>query len=121
MIALIVDIFSAVFSGANFGPTVVPVLDYVKDKAGANDRGIGHFFGAMRVDAFQTAAEFKAGMDEWIRTFRKAEPVAGQERVIIPGDPERESETRKLREGISLSNKSLEGLKKVSEIFEIPF
>jgi LDH2 family malate/lactate/ureidoglycolate dehydrogenase len=117
----IVDIFSAVFSGANFGPTVVPTLDYVKDKAGANDRGIGHFFGAMRIDAFQTADEFKAGMDEWIRTFRKAEPVAGRERVIIPGDPERESEAKKRKEGIALSKKSLEGLKKVSEIFEILF
>ncbi len=117
----IVDIFSAVFSGANFGPTVVPTLGYVKGKTGAEDRGIGHFFGAMRIDAFQTADEFREGMDEWIRTFRQAEPVAGQARVIIPGDPERESEARKLKEGISLSNKSLDGLKKVSEIFEIPF
>lgn len=117
----IVDIFSAVFSGANFGPTVVPTLDYVKGKAGAEDHGIGHFFGAMRIDAFQTADEFKDGMDSWIRTFRKAEPVGGQERVIIPGDPERESEARKLKEGISLSKKSLDGLEKVSEIFRIPF
>jgi len=117
----IVDIFSAVLSGANFGPTVVPTLGYVKGKAGVEDRGIGHFFGAMRIDAFQTATEFKASMDEWIRTFRQAEPVAGQKRIIIPGDPERESEARKLKEGISLSNSSLKGLKKVSEILEIPF
>ncbi len=117
----IVDIFSAVFSGANFGPTVVPTLGYVQNKSEAGDRGIGHFFGAMRIDAFQTADEFKAGMDEWIRTFRQAEPVAGQERIIIPGDPERESEVRKLKEGISLSKKSLDGLKKIANMFEIPF
>ena len=117
----IVDIFSAVFSGANFGPTVVPTLGYVQDKAGAEDRGIGHFFGAMRIDAFQTADEFKTGMDEWIRTFRQAEPVAGQERVIIPGDPERETEAIKMKEGIALSKKSLEVLKKVSEIFKMAF
>ncbi len=117
----IVDIFSAVFSGANFGPTVVPTLGYVKDKAGAEDNGIGHFFGAMRIDAFQTAAEFKAGMDKWIRTFREAEPVDGKERVIIPGDPERKSEAKKMKEGIALSKKSLDGLKNVAGIFEIPF
>ena len=117
----IVDIFSAVFSGANFGPTVVPTLGYVKDKAGAEDRGIGHFFGAMRIDAFQTASEFKAGMDEWIRTFRKAEPVAGQERVIIPGDPERESEAVKRKEGITLNEKTMTGLKKTAEIFGLSF
>jgi LDH2 family malate/lactate/ureidoglycolate dehydrogenase len=117
----IVDILSAVLPGANFGPTVVPTLGYVKDKTGAEDRGIGHFFGAMRIDAFQTADEFKAGMDEWIRAFRQAEPVEGQKRVIIPGDPERESEAIKLKEGISLSKKSLDGLKRVAEIFEIEF
>jgi len=117
----IVDIFSAVFSGANFGPTVVPTLGYVQDKAGAEDRGIGHFFGAMRIDAFQTADEFKAGMDEWIRTFRQAEPVAGKERVVIPGDPERESEAINMKEGIALSKKSLEGLEKIADLFEIPF
>ncbi len=117
----IVDIFTAVFSGANFGPTVVPTLGYVKDKAGAEDRGIGHFFGAMRIDAFQTADEFKAGMDEWIRTFRRAEPVAGQERVIIPGDPEREAEALHRKEGIRLGLKTLEGLKKLAEMFGLPF
>ena len=117
----IVDILSAVLPGANFGPTVVPTLGYVKDKAGAEDRGIGHFFGAMRIDAFQSAAEFKSGMDEWIRTFRNAEPVAGQECIIIPGDPERESEAVKLKDGIALSKKSLEGMKKISEIFGLAF
>ncbi len=117
----IVDIFTAVFSGANFGPTVVPTLGYVKDKAGAEDRGIGHFFGAMRIDAFQTADEFKAGMDEWIRTFRRAEPVAGQQRVIIPGDPEREAEALHRKEGIRLGLKTLEGLKKLAEMFGLPF
>ncbi len=117
----IVDIFTAVFSGANFGPTVVPTLGYVKDKAGAEDRGIGHFFGAMRIDAFQTAGEFKAGMDEWIRTFRRAEPVAGQERVIIPGDPEREAEALHRKEGIHLGPKTLEGLKNLAERFGLPF
>jgi len=117
----VVDILSAVLPGANFGPTVVPTLGYVKDKTGAEDRGIGHFFGAMRIDAFQTADEFKAGMDEWIRAFRQAEPVEGQKRVIIPGDPERESEAIKLREGIPLSKKSLDGLKRVAEIFKMAF
>jgi len=117
----IVDIFSAVFSGANFGPTVVPTLGYVKDKAGAEDHGIGHFFGAMRIDAFQTADEFKKGMDEWIRTFRRAEPVAGHQRVIIPGDPEREAEALHRKEGIRLGPKTLEGLKKLAGMFGLPF
>jgi L-2-hydroxycarboxylate dehydrogenase (NAD+) len=56
----------------------------------------------MRIDAFQPADEFKNKMDEWIETFRTAKPAEGQERVLIPGDPEREAEERISREGIKL-------------------
>ncbi len=117
----IVDILTAVLPGANFGPTVVPTLGYVKDKTGAEDKGIGHFFGAIRIDAFQTTDEFKEYMDQWITTFRKAEPVPGQEKVIIPGDPERESEKEKLANGIELSPKTLKNLKKIAEELEVAF
>ena len=117
----VVDILSAVLPGANFGPTVVPTLSYVKDKTGSEDNGIGHFFGAMRIDAFQTADEFKKGMDAWIKTFRNAPAVDGQEHIVIPGDPERESETDKMANGIALSQKSLEGLVKVAEKLGVEF
>jgi len=100
---------------------VVPTLGYVKDKAGAEDRGIGHFFGAMRIDAFQPAGDFKKGMDRWIQTFRRGEPVQGKERIIIPGDPERASEKIKKEEGILLSPKTLNGLKEVAERLGVPF
>jgi hypothetical protein len=38
------------------------------------------FFGAMRIDAFRTAEQFKADMDKWIERFRSAEPIDGNER-----------------------------------------
>ena len=117
----IVDILSAVLPGANFGPTVVPTLSYVKDNSGAQDNGIGHFFGAMRIDAFQTAEEFKKGMDHWIRTFRNAPAAEGEDHIIIPGDPERESEADKMANGIALSRKSFEGLVKVADKLGVDF
>lgn len=98
----IVDIFSAVFSGANFGPYVPPMVAYLPVLDKKVGEGLGHFFGAMRIDAFQEADHFKTKMDEWIETFRNAKPAAGQERVLIPGDPERESEARIMKEGIQL-------------------
>ena len=98
----VVDIFSAVFSGANYGPWVPPFVSFLDPPADPVGQGIGHFLGAMRVDAFRSADEFKQHMDRWITTFRQARATEGHERVLIPGDPERATEARRRKEGIPL-------------------
>ncbi len=116
-----VDILSAVLSGANFGPFVPPMVAYlpVLDKKVGD--GLGHFFGAMRIDAFQEADHFKLKMDEWIDTFRNARPAAGYERVLIPGDIERENEIRIKKEGITLNPKVVENLKIIADKLMVAF
>jgi L-2-hydroxycarboxylate dehydrogenase (NAD+) len=83
--------------------------------------GIGHFFGAMRVDAFRPAGEFKTHMDNWISRFRKAKTIEGQERVIIPGDPERETEEIRMKDGIPINPKVVEDLKELGASFGLQF
>jgi LDH2 family malate/lactate/ureidoglycolate dehydrogenase len=117
----IVDIFSAVLSGANYGPWVPPFPAYVPMPDEQPGRGIGHFFGAMRIDAFRPAADFKKHMDKWIQRFRGAKTVEGQKRVIIPGDPEREMEAERMLQGIPLMPVVLDDLKYLAEKFGIGF
>jgi len=117
----IVDIFSAVFSGANFGPFVPPSVAYLPVLEKKVGEGTGHFFGAMRIDAFQPANEFKSKMDEWIETFRSAKSAPGQERVLIPGDPEREAELRNIRDGIKLVPAIKDDLVKLARELDITF
>lgn len=105
-----VDIFSAVLSGANYGPWVPPFVSFLAPPADPVGEGIGHFLGAMRIDAFRPAEEFKHHMDNWITRFRSAKTIDGQEKVIIPGDPEREFEAVRLKEGIPLNPKVYEDL-----------
>ena len=108
-----VDIFSAVLSGANYGPWVPPFVSFLAPAADPVGEGIGHFFGAMRIDAFRPASEFKFHMDNWITRFRSAKTIEGQEKLIIPGDPEREYEAIRLKDGIPLNYKVAEDLKEL--------
>lgn len=102
MLGAIVDIFSAILSGANYGPWVPPFPAYVPMPQDMPGKGIGHFFGAMRIDAFRPASEFKQHMDQWIGRFAAAKTVDGADKVIIPGEPEREMEIERMRNGIPL-------------------
>ncbi|MDQ3277160.1 MAG: Ldh family oxidoreductase [Bacteroidota bacterium] len=117
----VVDIFSAVLSGANYGPWVPPFPAYVPMPVGMPGKGIGHFFGAMRVDAFRPADEFKQHMDNWIQRFRTAKTAGGHERVIIPGDPEREMERERREAGIPLLEPVMQDLAALAEKLSVPF
>lgn len=116
-----VDIFSAVLSGANYGPWVPPFVSFLAPPADPVGLGIGHFFGAMRVDAFRPAEEFKKHMDQWITRFRSAKTIEGQPAVIIPGDPEREAHAERLKAGIPLHASVEEDLRKLGEKFSLTF
>jgi L-2-hydroxycarboxylate dehydrogenase (NAD+) len=117
----IVDIFSAILSGANYGPWVPPFVAFLPVAPDLPGKGIGHFFGAMRIDAFRPAADFKLHMDQWIRRFRAATPVKGQAEVLIPGDPERIISALRMKEGIPLLAPVAEDLKKIAQKFSIKF
>ena len=116
----IVDIFSGVLSGANYGPWVPPFPAYVPIPENMPGKGIGHFFGALRIDGFRKAEDFKKDMDQWLLRFRNARPGSGYERVMVPGDPEREMEALRSREGIPVLQAVVENLNILAEKFSIP-
>jgi LDH2 family malate/lactate/ureidoglycolate dehydrogenase len=120
-LSAIVDIFSAVFSGANFGPFVPPSVAYLPVLEKKVGEGTGHFFGAMRIDAFQDVPSFKSSMDEWIHTFRHARPAVGHDKVLIPGDPEREKEARNLKEGIAVLPSVAKEMKEIADELGVGF
>jgi LDH2 family malate/lactate/ureidoglycolate dehydrogenase len=117
----IVDIFSGVLSGANFGPWVPPFPAYVPMPENQPGQGIGHFFGAMRIDAFRDGKEFKRDMDLWIRRFKDAEPINTDQPVLIPGEPERLMHEIRIKEGIPLLSAVYDDIKLMAEKFNFKF
>ncbi|MFM8806531.1 MAG: Ldh family oxidoreductase [Sphingomonadales bacterium] len=115
----VVDLFSALLSGANYAPWVPPFPAYVPMPARQPGKGIGHFLGALRIDAFRTADEFKQSMDDWIGGFREAAPIDGQQKVLVPGDPEREAFELRMAEGIPLEASVVKDLQGVAAQFSL--
>ena len=116
----VVDIFSAVLSGASYGPWAPPFPAYIPMPENMPGEGLGHFLGAMRVDAFRSKESFFENMDNWIRRFRNARPASGHDRVLIPGMPEAEKEAEYSKNGVPLIKPVVDELNLLAEKLELP-
>jgi L-2-hydroxycarboxylate dehydrogenase (NAD+) len=106
-LALWVDIFCAVLSGAASANMVYPRAADGKPLP----PDLGHFFGAWRLEAFRPINEFKAAMDDLQRRLKATPKAPGQERIYIPGEKEYEATERYLVEGVPLNLKVADDLK----------
>jgi L-2-hydroxycarboxylate dehydrogenase (NAD+) len=119
-LAILVEVLSAVLSGANWGPHAPPFALQQEIPERSVGKGIGHFFGAMRIDGFMDVDSFKRQVDDYIRVFRATKPAPGTSGPLIPGDPEREAETVRRREGVPLILPIVEDLRDISRKTGIP-
>ena len=108
-LAMVVDILSGILSGV--GPSLQ--IEYLKHE-------VGHFFGAVRIDGFRPADEFKAAMDEMLDTFRNAPTVGGAERVLIAGQREFETRDERMAHGIPLHASIVTLLNRLAEEVGVP-
>lgn len=110
-LALAVEIFSALLPGALYANRVYP-----KTKDGKPlPSGIGHFFGAMQVDAFRPKDEFKQDMDDLIHRLKNTPKTNNATRIFIHGEKEFEQEERLTKQGIPLNKKVIEDLRSIAK------
>ncbi len=110
-LALLVDILSGVLPGAGYANTVYPKTPEGKPLPA----DVGHFFGAIRVDAFRPLDEFKSTMDDIIRRLKGSARAKGAERIYIHGEKEFEEEERRRREGIPLHPKTVAMMRQIAQ------
>lgn len=120
-LAVMVDILSCVLSGANWGPFAPPFALRQEIPKRSVGKGIGHFFGALRIDGFIDVDSFKRQVDDYIRVFRATKPAPGTNGPLIPGDPEREAEKLRRQKGVPLILPVVEELRDISAKTGIPF
>jgi L-2-hydroxycarboxylate dehydrogenase (NAD+) len=74
----------------------------------------GHFFGAIRIDSFRPAEDFKLDMDRLLRELKSTPPMEGEERVYVAGEIEFETAKERKAHGIPLHGSILKGLRDLS-------
>lgn len=113
-LALLVDIFSGVLSGSSFGKSVGhPNEDRPAD--------VGHFFAALRIDAFRPKDEFIRDMDGLLDQLKNAPKASGQERIYIHGEKEFEMFEHNEQNGVPLMSEVVNMLKNTGEQVGLPF
>lgn len=110
-LALAVEIFSAVLSGALHADKVYPK----NEKGKPLPSGIGHFFGAVRIDAFRPKDEFKRDMDDLINRLKNAPQTEGAGRVYVHGEKKYEEAGQRASQGIPLNRKVIIELQKIAK------
>ena len=106
-LACIVDILCGVLSLSGFG-------------AGRGRGTFAHFVAAFDVEAFADTGEFKAMMDDYMRTLKETPPAPGHERVLVAGQLEWEAEQERRQNGIPLHREVVDWFNEICLELEIP-
>ncbi len=81
----------------------------------------GHFFGAIRIESFRPAEEFKTDMDMLLRELKSTPPIEGKDRVFVAGEIEFETAEERIKLGIPLHRSILDGLRQLSDELSVPY
>jgi len=121
---LLVDILTGVLSGAAVGATASKLSTAGAQTEQARSAGAaantGHFFGALRIDGFRPADEFKEEMDEMFRVIRSSDKMPGVDRIYVHGEDQWEAERDRRVNGIPLDLPTYQSLEGLSEELNIP-
>jgi len=109
-LSLMIEILCALLTRMPFGPHIPRMYDApIEEK-----RNLGHFFLAMRIDAFEESNTFKRRMKELVTELREEPSLEPDVGVQVAGDPEKRISEERTKKGIPLRNVEMEFFKKAA-------
>ena len=115
-LALMVEIFTGVLSGATFGSSLGSMY---KDMDRKQD--VGHFFCLMDIDAFMDVDVFKKRVDVMIDEIKACRKRPNVEEILIPGEIEYRKALENREKGIPMGDQTFRELETLCDEFKIPF
>ncbi len=114
-LALAHEILTAVLTGGKWTPNIKSL--YEEDKTGI--QGTCHSFMALDPDCFIGREKFKQNMDHYIKSVKESGKAKNVDEILMPGEPEFRTESRRLKEGIPLAADTINELISLSQSLQI--
>jgi len=105
-LALMVEVFSSVLSGAAVGPAIGSMYKNMDRK-----QDVGHFFVLLDIAAFMEPAEFKQRMDAAIDGIKSCRKRPGVVEILVPGERSHQKARQNNAQGIALDEATQKELK----------
>lgn len=115
-LALMVEIFSSVLSGAAVGPAIGSMYKNMDRK-----QDVGHFFFLLDISAFVEVEEFKRRLDKAIDEIKSCRKRPGVNEILVPGERSHQKSRQNLAEGIVIDEATRKELKTLCEELRVKY
>jgi LDH2 family malate/lactate/ureidoglycolate dehydrogenase len=111
-LAVMMDVFSGVFSGSAFAGDVVGPYE----KENMKESNVGHFLVAIKPDLFMSLDEFRERMTHLYKKVVESEKMDGVERIYFPGEIEQLVQEEREKTGIPFVEAEVDTLNAEAEM-----
>jgi LDH2 family malate/lactate/ureidoglycolate dehydrogenase len=115
-LALMVEIFSGVLSGAAIGPEVGSMYKNLERK-----QDVGHFFCLFNIGAFLDYAEYQRRMDETISRIKASKKRLDAEEILVPGERSARTAEMNRAQGIPVADETVAEIEQWCSRLKITF
>ncbi|MBM3334697.1 Ldh family oxidoreductase [Candidatus Sumerlaeota bacterium] len=115
-LAMMVEMFSGVLSGAAVGSNVGSMYKHMD-----REQNVGHFFCLMDVAAFIDIGELKRRIDDTIDRIKACRKRPGVSEILVPGEPEYRKAQHNRQHGIPIGDETIGELGTLSGEYGIAF
>ena len=113
------DLLSGVLGDSAFGPFGPHFMLPEISPQALFGRGLGHLFGAFKVEAFTDLDSYTTRIEAWISALKSAEPFTADQPVLVPGEPENDAILDRKTSGIPLDDEVIRSLEEISESLSV--
>jgi len=115
-LALMIEVFSSVLSGAAIGSDIGSMYKNMDRK-----QDVGHFFCLLNIAAFLDVKDFKQRMDETIDKLKGGKRRPGVEEILIPGERSSRKAAENEAAGVPVGDVVVAEIKELCSRLNVPF